>query len=435
VSGSIGLGIIGYGTVGSGVVALLNEHAELYAKRLGRSIELRRVLVRDASRPREGIDAKLITDAADAFFETAEMPIIIEVAGGTGEVAEYVRRGIKAGKHIVTANKALLAAEGPDLFKLADDHGVAIAFEASCGGGIPIVTALKFGLMANCIDAMYGILNGTCNYILTAMSRHGKSYDDALHEAQEKQFAEADPTLDVSGKDAAQKLAILASIGFGVRVEEDDVACVGIDNIALVDIISAEELGYEIKLLAIAQRRDAGSLSLRTEPCFVSTDEPIAQVHGSFNALSVFGNATGHTMYFGRGAGQMPTASAVVSDLINVASGWYPHAFKTMRLWPDQQVPAQITPPAAARSRFYLRVSAADSPGVMSDLTRSLGASGISISAILQHESDDGAFVPVVITTHEAPAGDVSAAAQKIAALETIEGEPVCIPIMALPEG
>jgi len=437
VSQSIGVGMIGCGTVGGGVVTLLKRQAALYETRLGRPIELRRVLVRDVSRGdrHADVDPALLTDDADAFFNTPDMQIVLEVAGGTGVIGRHVRRAIEAGKHVVTANKALLAAEGPDLFKLADRCNVAVAFEASCGGGIPIVTALKFGLMANRIDALFGILNGTCNYILTQMTRHGTSYDVALSDAQAKGFAEADPTLDVSGRDAAQKLAILASIAFGVRVEEDQVACVGIDELELSDIRSAEELGYELKLLAIAQRRDDGSLSLRTEPCFIDADEPLAQVHGSFNALSVFGNATGHTMYLGRGAGQMPTASAVVSDLINVASGWYGHAFGSLYLWPDTHQPAQVEPHDQLHCKFYVRLNAIDEPGTLAKVTSALGDAGISLSAVLQREVRTGQAVPLMIVTHAARYGALRESLAKIEQLQVIDGKPSCIRIVDLPAG
>ena len=332
--GSIGIGMIGCGTVGGGVARLLCDQADLYTRRLGRPLELRRVLVRDVNKAdREpSVPRDVLTDDADAFFDTPNMSIVVEVAGGTGPAAQFVRRAIESGRHVVTANKSLLADQGPDLFALARQHNVAVAFEASCGGGIPIVTALKFGLMANRIDAMYGILNGTCNYILTQMTQQGETYSDALRDAQRLGYAEADPTLDVSGRDAAEKLAILASLAFGVRVHASQVWSEGIDTLDLDDIRFGAELGYDIKLLAIGERvpsrkvtshksesrkseshksqvGDAeseglatcdfstcdSSVSLRVHPCFIARSEPLAQVHGSFNALSVFGHARVHT--------------------------------------------------------------------------------------------------------------------------------------------
>ncbi len=432
----IGVGMIGCGTVGGGVAHLLTEQAELYARRVGRPIELRRVLVRDVKRGDRdsAVPTDLLTDDADAFFATDDMPIVVEVAGGTGVIGQHVRRALETGRHVVTANKSLLAADGADLFALARQNNVSIAFEASCGGGIPIVTALKFGLMANRIDAMYGILNGTCNYILTQMTQRDTAYSDALSEAQELGFAEADPTLDVSGRDAAEKLAILASLGFGVRAHESQVWSEGIDTLDLADIRFGAELGYDIKLLAIGERRNEG-VSLRVHPCFVHKDEPLAQVHGSFNALSVFGHAVGHTMYFGRGAGRLPTASAVVSDLLNVASGWYTQAFSTLNIWPDRTEPVAPLDPADLISRFYLRIQALDVPGVMAKVSTILGDFGISLSAILQHESAAGEFVPLVVTTHAAKQGDVLDALDRLTALDEIDCRPVCIRIVDLPAG
>jgi homoserine dehydrogenase len=443
-SSQIGVGLIGCGTVGAGVAKLLRDNASLYAHRLGGVTPvLQRVLVRDTAKAVATglVPASLVTADADAFFATPDMPIVIEVAGGAGPISVYVRRALTAGKHVVTANKSLLASEGADLFALARKHHVSIAFEASCGGGIPIITAIQFGLMANRIDALYGILNGTCNYILTEMTQKAKSYATALKEAQDAGFAEADPTLDVSGRDAAQKLAVLASLAFGVRVNGDQVWSEGIDKLDLVDIRLAAELGYEIKLLAIGERtRGSDStteskLSLRVHPSFVSKRIPLAQVHGSFNALSVFGSANGHTMYYGRGAGQLPTASAIVGDLLNVASGWYPKAFASMNLWSDAQAPAVVADPDELLSRFYIRMNAMDVPGVMAKVSSILGEAGISLSSILQHEVNAGQFVPLVVTTHLARQGAVRAALLRIGKLSVIEGQPVCVRIVDLPLG
>lgn len=450
--------MIGCGTVGTGVAGLLREQAEFYERRVEAKVELRRVLVRDVAKACRGagLTQGVVTADAEQFFATPDMPIVVEVAGGAGPISAYVRRALSAGKHVVTANKSLLAAEGAELFALARKSNASIAFEASCGGGIPIITALQFGLMANRIDALYGILNGTCNYILTEMVQKGKAYATALAEAQEKGFAEADPTLDVSGRDAAQKLAVLASLAFGGKVSGDEVWSEGIDQLQIADIRFGIELGYTIKLLAIGERvsnsevqvlsSKAGTpnpkpetrnakLSLRVHPCFVHAGLPLAQVHGSFNALSVYGHANGHTMYYGRGAGQMPTASAVVSDVLNVASGWYPRAFASMNLWCDSHQPVARGNPDDLESRFYLRFNALDVPGVVGRLSTALGDAGISISAIRQHEVAAGQFVPLVITTHRARQGSVMGALAKIQKLDAIEGRPVFIRIVDMPEG
>jgi len=431
--------MIGCGTVGVGVVKLLREQASLYAQRLGRPVELRKVLVRDVAKATKasGLEKENITSDAQAFFNTPDMPIVVEVAGGRGVISEHVRRAIEAGKHVITANKALLAAEGSDLFALARKHRVCIAFEAAVAGGIPVITAMQFGLMANRIDALYGILNGTCNYILTEMTCKAKSYDVALAEAQAKGFAEADPTLDVSGKDAAQKLAVIASLAFGVSVNETDVWNEGIDALDLADLRFAAELGYDIKLLAIAERQHqeggGSKLSLRVHPSFINAGAPLAQVHGSFNALSVYGHAVGHTMSYGRGAGQMPTASAIVSDILNVASGWYPLACEKMHLQCDKHERVATVAADDLVSRFYIRMTALDVPGVMAKVSAILGDAGISLSAISQHESNVGQFVPLVIVTHQARQGALQAALKDIEKLNVIDGRPVCIRIVDMP--
>ncbi|MEX0777460.1 MAG: homoserine dehydrogenase [Phycisphaeraceae bacterium] len=431
----IGIGMIGCGTVGGGVATLLRDQAALYERRLGRPLRLRKVLVRDAKKARQGGAAsELVTTDADAFFATADMPIIVEVAGGAGTIHEHVRRAITTGRHVVTANKSLLAAHGAELFALARRHQVSIAFEASCCGGIPVITALHAGLMANRIDALYGILNGTCNYILTEMTQQRKPYDVALSEAQQHGYAEADPTLDVSGMDAAQKLCVLASLAFGAQVTSEQVRVIGIDQLELTDIRFAAEMGYDIKLLGIAEAVE-GKLSLTVQPCFLHKDVMLAQVRGPFNALSVYGHATGQTMYYGRGAGALPTASAIVSDVINLASGGYPHAFAALNLWSDQQPAARIIDHDDLCSRFYVRINAMDRPGTMARVTQALGEAGISLSAVMQHESGEGKFVPVVVLTHRARWGSLRQALAKVEALDVIDGRPVCIRIVDLPDG
>ena len=433
---TIGIGLIGLGTVGSGVAQLLSDEAELYARRLGARLEVRRVLVRDVDKAirQQVVPPQCITTDAEAFFATADMPIVVEVAGGKGVVSGFVRQALESGRHVVTANKALLAAEGVELFTLARRQGVSVAFEASVCGGIPVLTALQFGLMANRVQGLYGILNGTCNYILTEMTRQQKPYDVALAEAQAQGFAEADPTLDVSGRDAAEKLAILASLAYGMQVRGGDVTAEGIDTLQLDDIRFGAELGYDIKLLGISEHWPGeAAVSANVQPCFIHRTDLIAQVAGSFNALLVKGHAAGPTMYYGRGAGRLPTASAVVSDLLNVASGWYGQAFRALQLTPDCSGPARLVPVDDLWSRFYIRVNALDRPGTMAQITAALGDHGISLSAVLQHEVNSGQFVPVVITTHQARRGDVAAALARIESLDTTSGKPVLLRIVDLP--
>ncbi len=444
--GPIGVGLIGLGTVGGGVARLLQEQAPLYEARLGRRIELRRVLVRDSARAAASGDADpaLLTVNPDTFFETDGVDIIVEAMGGVDVAGQMVERAIRSGRHVVTANKALLAARGAAVFKLARDAGVCIAFEASCAGGIPIVTALQFGLMANRVEGLYGILNGTCNYILTQMTRNGTAYVDALAEAQAAGYAEADPTLDVTGRDAAQKLAVLASLAFGVRLSGEEVPSRGIDGLSLEDLRFAAELGYDTKLLAIAEATgptddaepsasiggEPTRVSVSVEPCLVPKRALLAQVAGAFNAVSIRGHAVGHTMYYGPGAGRFPTASAVVSDLLNIASGWYPAAFAGLRLTPDLHPPARVIPAEERVAPYYLRLHAMDRPGVVARIASALGERGISIGSFLQHEQDVGRFVPVVLTTHAARWGDVREAVAAIAAMDEIEGEPVTLRIV-----
>jgi homoserine dehydrogenase len=281
---------------------------------------------------------------------------------------------------------------------------------------------------------MYGIFNGTCNYILTQMTGAGQAYDEALADAQRLGYAEADPTLDVTGGDTMHKLVILASLAFGAQVAEDHVPCEGIDRLHLADIQFGIEMGYQIKLLAIAERTSAG-LALSVGPCFVHRDEPIAQVRGSFNAMSLYGHAVGHTFYYGRGAGQMPTASAVVGDLLNLASGSFGALFAAARTWPDQQAPPDLADPDEVQTRYYMRVNALDRPGVLARVSDVLGRHDVSIAAVNQHEQNTGEFVPLVVITHDTAAGALRRAADEIAGLDVIEGQPVCIRIIDMPEG
>ncbi|MEE9403693.1 MAG: homoserine dehydrogenase [Algisphaera sp.] len=435
---SFTVSMIGYGTVGRGVATLLRDHADLYTARTGRAVRLGRVLVRDVAKARAAAQeagdpdaASRFTDDAAVFLE-ASADAVIEVAGGLDPVDGLMREALSAGRHVVTANKALLAARGPALFALAREQGVSIAFEASCGGGIPCVTALTAGLMANDVTALYGILNGTCNYILTEMTQRGKSYAQALAEAKEKGYAEADETLDVSGADAGQKLAILASLAFGRQINGDDVPCRGIDTLDQMDVAFGAEMGYDVKLIAAAERwQGHEEIGLSVAPCFIAKDQPLAQIHGSLNALAVEGDAVGPTLFVGAGAGQLPTASAVVGDLLNMVNGSYPAYFAAMRLTPDLHPSAVRVKEDDLEGRWYVRLAAEDKPGVMAKVTDAFGRREISLSALLQHDAREGeSTVPVVVTTHRATRGDVQAAANEIKALDAIAGEPVLMRVL-----
>ena len=429
---TVGIALLGCGVVGSGVVKILAEQAELIARRTGLRFDIRHVVVRDPARHSNG---KLpFTSDGAAAVDDPSVQIVLELMGGLSPAEAWVERALKLGKPVVTANKSLLAARGAELFSLARRHNSAIAFEASCGGGIPIIDALQRGLIANRIDALVGIVNGTCNVILTRMTRNAWSYQQALAEAQKLGFAEADPTLDVSGRDAAQKLAILASLAFTARVAESDIHVEGIDTLSPTDIHFAGEMGYVIKLLAIGERDADGRLALRVHPTLVHHDDVLAEVSGSFNAISIYGHALGHALFYGRGAGQLPTASAVVADLIGVATGTTLLAFRRLNLFPDSAAPASTLPMDQLRSRYYLRLTARDLPGVMAQVTHALGQQGISLSAIRQHESEDSQFVPVVITTHMAREGAIRMALKAIDALPTIQGPTVCLRVIDQPK-
>jgi homoserine dehydrogenase len=431
---SIGITLLGGGIVGSGVIKLLTEQAEMLRRRAGLSFELRHVVVRDLKKYIAKFPGLPLTTDAEAAIDDPKTQIVLELIGGTTTAGALVERALRLGKPVVTANKSLLAARSPELFALARRHNSCIAFEASCGGGIPIIDAICRGLVANRIDALVGIVNGTCNTILTRMTRNGWSYAQALAEAQRLGFAEADPTLDVSGRDAAQKLAVLASLAFNVHAAESDIYVEGIENLQPADIQFAKELGYVIKLLAIADHDAEGRLILRVHPTLVHQDDVLAEVSGGFNAISIYGHALGHALFYGRGAGQMPTASAVVADLVSVAIGTTQLAFRQLKIFPDSAAPAKILPIDQLRSRYYLRVTAKDEPGVMAHVTHALGQQGISLSAILQREVEDSKLVPVVIMTHLAQEGAIRRALKEIDSSPTIAAPTVCLRVIDQPK-
>jgi homoserine dehydrogenase len=434
---TFGIALLGCGIVGGGVERILREQRELLRARTGADLELRHVVVKDHNDyPPNHAELPMSTDA-NAAIDDPRSDIIVELIGGTGIAGTFIERAVKLGKPVVTANKSLLALRGPELFALARHNNTCIAFEASCGGGIPIIESLLHGLIANKVHALLGIMNGTSNFILSQMTQKGWSYQQALAEAQKQGFAEANPTLDVSGRDPAQKLAILAGLAFNVRIAEGDVHVEGIDKLEAVDIAFARELGYVIKLLAIAQRDGNGSdqISLRVHPTLVHEDDMLAKVSGSFNAISFYGHALGHAMFYGRGAGRTPTASAIVGDIIGVAIGTTAEAFKRLRIYPDQTPAVKVLPFEQLKSRYYIRLAAKDEPGVLSQVTSALGKHGISLSAVMQREADEDAqYVPVVITTHLAGEGAVCEALKEIDSLRTIRPPTVCLRIIDQPK-
>ncbi|MFW6066026.1 MAG: homoserine dehydrogenase [Planctomycetota bacterium] len=428
-----GVAIVGCGTVGGAAATLLTRDSGVISERLGADLELRHIVDVDFTHARElGLDEKLFRKDLREALSDEEVSVVVELIGGIDTARDFIEQALQAGKHVVTANKALLAHHGAELMALARDCGVSLCFEASCGGGIPVIRALVDGLIANHIDAIFGIVNGTCNYILTAMTRQNTSFSDALAQAQRQGLAEADPTLDVSGGDSAHKLAIMAALAFGRRVDFDTIPVEGIDTLEACDVAFGQELGYVIKLLAIAERRD-DALSLRVRPAFISTEHPLAWVSGPFNAVSVYGHATGHTMYYGRGAGDMPTGSAVVADIASVATGTAQRQFEQLKLWPDLAPPAEQLPASAVRSRYYLRMMAQDRPGVLAQVANVLGRHNISIRSVLQHEPAPGSDIEgvnVVITTHIADEGNIRKAITEVDELEVIKAPTVCISIV-----
>ena len=426
-----GVAIVGCGTVGGATATMLTRDAELVSKRCGASIELRYIVDVDFTCAEGfGLDASLFCEDLDRVLGDDSVQVVVELVGGTTVAKTIIEEALTAGKHVVTANKALLAHRGAELWALARSNNVCIAFEGSCAGGVPIIGALCGGLLGNRIDAIFGIVNGTCNYILTEMTTRGQSYAEALDRAQGDGLAEADPTLDVAGIDSAHKIAILAALAFGRQIDFEAIPTSGIDSLDTMDIRFGQELGYVVKLLAIAQRQ-ADGLSLRVRPAFISKEHPLAWVSGPFNAVSVYGHVTGHTMYYGRGAGGYPTASAVVADIAAIALGTAQRCSEVLGIWPDQARKANQLAIEAVRGRYYLRVMADDRPGVLARVAEILAEYDISICSVLQHESPHAdAGVPVIITTYEATEGDVLAALQKIDAMDVIKSETTCIGIV-----
>ncbi len=427
----LGIALLGCGTVGGGVAKLLLQQSDRLAARAGRPLVLRRVVVRDSARPRAvELPRDLVTTDLRQVLHDPSIRVVAELAGGVEWAKAAVLAALAAGKDVVTANKALLAQHGPEVFDAARKHGRAVAFEAAVAGGVPIIAALAQSLAANQIVAFQGILNVTCNFILTSMTERGRAYSEVLAEAQRLGYAEADPTLDVDGTDAAHKLAILAQIAFGAAIPLAAIDRRGIDGIDALDIRFAGELGYVIKLLAEAFLLD-GQLAMHVSPVLLRKHMPLALVRGPYNAVLVVGDAVGDTLFYGRGAGEMPTASSVVSDLIDMAVGRAQLTFKTLNLWAPGQERVPLRPPETVRTRFYLRALVEDRPGVLADVTRVLAQHQISIASIIQHESPEepGVKVQLVIMSHTAPTGGFRAAVADLDRLTCVGGPCVYYPV------
>ena len=425
------IGLIGLGTVGTGVARLLTEHSERITRRAGKPVRWKWAAIRDPRKQRGvSLDGVRLTTDVDQVIDDPEVDVVIETIGGVEPALDYVLRSLAAGKHVVTANKALLAEHGSRIFAQGRAAGRAVAFEGSVGGGIPIVQALGFALAANQVHSLAAIVNGTCNFILTRMTSEGLPYEEALRQAQQLGYAEADPTLDVDGTDTAHKLAILAQLAFETDVRPDSIPRQGIDSLHLADLKYAGELGYAIKLLALAKLSPAG-LELRVAPTLVKRGRPLAEVGGPYNAIRVVGDAVGDTLFYGRGAGAMPTASAVVGDLIDVVTGRAGPPARVIDGRSELTPPVPRTAPNQVQSRYYLRFTIADRPGVLAKLAKILGERGISIASLIQHDPGDDAPdqspVPLVIMTHLAIQADLHAALNEIDRLDVVHAASVCL--------
>jgi len=423
---AVKVGLLGLGTVGGGTLTVLTRNRSEISRRAGREIQIARAAAKQFDPELiKGVEHLQVGDDAFAVVDDPEIDIIVELIGGYSPARELVLRAIENGKHVVTANKALIATHGNEIFAAAQAKGVTVAFEAAVAGGIPIIKALREGLAANHIEWIAGIINGTGNFILTEMRDKGRSFDEVLREAQALGYAEADPTFDVEGIDAAHKLTILASLAFGIPLQFDRCYTEGISHIEPQDVVYADEFGYRIKSLGITRRTPAG-IELRVHPTLIPRRRLIANVEGVMNAVLVKGDAVGHTLYYGAGAGALPTASAVVADIIDVT--------RTLTTDPTNRVPhlafqageltdLPVLPMEQVETAYYLRLSALDRPGVLARVTGILGDAGISIEALKQKEPDeDVTHVPLVMLTHCVREGRMNEALARIEALDAISG-------------
>lgn len=431
----VNVGIIGWGTVGTGVVKILLNQEKYIREYDKLSINLQRIADLDITTPRGiNVDQSLLTTDAYDVINAPDIDIVVELIGGLNPAFKFISEALKAGKHVVTANKAVIASYGKELFNLARENKVMIRFEASVGGCIPIIKSLQEGLSANKIQSIYGIVNGTCNYILTQMTDKGLDLADVLKDAQNRGYAESDPTYDIEGIDSANKIAILASLAYGTDIRLDDVFVEGITHITQKDIQYAQELGYRIKLLAIAKLVENNKLQVRVHPTMLNERNMLANVNGVFNAIYVTGNAAGATMFYGRGAGQMPAASAVVGDVIEIAKNIASGADSVIISAPSlSNTQFSVEHISECKTRYYLRMQALDQSGVLASISGILGKKGISISSVIQKERhEEGSCVPVVLMTHEAVEKNVVEAVKEIDALSVIKSKTMLIRVEAL---
>jgi homoserine dehydrogenase len=420
------VGLLGIGTVGGGTYTVLTRNQAEISRRLGASIRVIQVADRNLTHAKQVTgDQVAVTDDAFAVVNNPELDVVVELIGGYTVAKDLVLKAIENGKHVVTANKALLAVHGNEIFKAAAAKGVIVAFEAAVAGGIPIIKALREGLSANRIEWVAGIINGTTNFILTEMREKGLAFDDVLKEAQRLGYAEADPTFDVEGIDAAHKLTIMAAIAFGMPMQFDKAYTEGITKLTIKDIKYAEELGYRVKLLGISKKTEAG-VELRVHPTLIPEKRLVANVNGAMNAVVVKGDAVGPTLYYGAGAGAEPTASAVVADLVDIARLTNASAEQRvpyLGFQLNQQATLNVLPISEVSSAYYLRMRAMDKPGVLAEVTKILGDRDISIDAMMQKEPQEGeSEADIVILTHVTMERNMDAAIQAIQALSAIAG-------------
>jgi homoserine dehydrogenase len=422
----IQVGLLGIGTVGGGVFNVLERNQEEITRRAGRGIQIHTVADLDTKRAEALVKgrAKVVVDAKQVVNDP-EIDVVIELIGGYGIAKELVLAAINNGKHVVTANKALLAVHGNEIFAAAQAKGVTVNFEAAVAGGIPIIKALREGLTANRIEWIAGIINGTTNFILSEMRDKGLDFDVVLKEAQRLGYAEADPTFDIEGVDAAHKATIMSAIAFGIPMQFDKAHVEGITKLSAIDIKYAEQLGYRIKLLGITKKTKDG-IELRVHPTLIPTKRLIANVEGAMNAVQVMGDAVGTTLYYGKGAGAEPTASAVIADLVDVArlqTADPEHRVPHLAFQPGSMVNTTIMPMSEITTSYYLRLRVADVTGVLADITRILADNSISIDAMLQREAGDGENqTDLIMLTHETKEKNILAAITKVEALKTVEG-------------
>ena len=416
-SGPVLVGLIGAGNVGAEVARTLIARSEEYARRLGRPVLVSRIVVRDAARPRSGIDPKLISTDVSTVLDDPAIDIVVDLTAGEQPALEYISRALSAGKYVVTVNKEVMAKHGQTFLAIAREHNADILFEGSVGGGIPIIAPLKRDLLGNRITAVSAIINGTTNYILTAMSRDGADFGDALGQAQDLGYAEPDPTNDVEGEDARYKLAILASLAFRTPVRLEDIYCEGITKLTANDFRYAAELGYAIKLLALARWQDGG-IQARVHPTLLPADAPLAKVDGVLNAVQVEGDLVGRVNFQGRGAGPLPTTSAAVADVLEAARSIISGRQMVRQ---QEEAPARVIPMSELITRYYIRLTVADQPGVLAQIATKLGNAQISISSVIQKETHvDAQTAELVIMTHEAREASMQGALAELAQLDVV---------------